>query len=170
MRGKKSWIASSIAEGADTSGPPPAIFWRAPGDSDSASYGHAADAARYDGILRVLRGLLEGKLAKENVGTEADRKALASLLAFPIGKNTNFVIASGHWSTPPAQGRAGATGRPGPDELVRSMLGWYLHRFRRGPREAEQAAEGRGRRLRAQGRSTIASARPSTATRRCSRR
>ena len=134
MRGKKSWIAGAIAERAAVSGPPPAIFWRAPLDSDTASYGHAADATRLDGVFHVLRGLLEGKLAKEKVGTEADRKALASLLAMPLGKNTNVVIASGHWSAPPAPPEgADAAGPRGAGAIVERMVGWYLLGFDEGP-------------------------------------
>jgi len=135
LRGKSSWLAGTIAERGDHAGPPPALFWRAPIDSDSASFGHATDAARYSGIFRTLRGLLEGKLAKDKIGSEADRKALAGLLAAPLGKDTNVVVASGHVAAP---SKALATGtRPSgqqiADELSNSYLGWYLLGFDEGP-------------------------------------
>jgi hypothetical protein len=130
MRGKKSFIASLIAERSSTAGPPPAIFWRAPKDSDAATYGRPTDPSRYDSIYRTLRALVEGGLAKEKVGTEADRKALAGLLAAPLSKDTNVVIASGHWSAPPPASPAGAAG---PGAIVNNAMGWYLFGFDEGP-------------------------------------
>jgi hypothetical protein len=131
LRGKSSWVAGTLADRGSRSGPPPAIFWRAPVDSDSASYGHGSDVSRYDGIFRTLRGFLEGKLAKEQIGSDADRKALASLIASPVGKDTSFVLASGHsHSKPPAAAVPGA--KPGQDELVSAYLGWYVLGFDEG--------------------------------------
>ncbi len=135
LRGKSSWLAGTIAEMSGKAGPPPAIFWRAPIDSDSASYGRAADAARYGGILRVLRGLIEGELAKEQIGSEADRKALAALITDPLGKDTSYVIASGHGhsAAKPAAGGAKLTEEQIVNELTASSLGWYLVGFDEGP-------------------------------------
>ncbi len=135
LRGKSSWLAGTIADNGARSGPPPAIFWRAPIDSDSASYGRATDAGRYTGIFRTLRGLLEGKLAKDKIGSEADRKALASLVSLPLGKDTNVVVASGHVSAPlkssPVVGRP--SGQQIADEVTGTYLGWYLLGFDEGP-------------------------------------
>jgi hypothetical protein len=135
FRGKTSWLAGTLADRAATSGPPPAIFWRAPVDSDSASYGRAGDSARYGGIVRTLRGLLEGKLAKEQIGSEADRKALGALLALPLGKDTNVVIASGHLTAAPKP--LPAVAKPSEQQIVErlagSSLGWYLLGFDEGP-------------------------------------
>ncbi|APR83823.1 Hypothetical protein A7982_09172 [Minicystis rosea] len=134
MRGSTSWVAQSIAESSAKSGPPPALFWRAPVDSGSASYGRAADPARYAGILRTLRGFAEGGLAKEKIGSEADRKALASLLNLPFAKGTSFVVASGHaqgGSKQPAGAKLDQQQLA--DELVGSYLGWYMIGFDEGP-------------------------------------
>lgn len=131
LRGKGSWLAGTLTESGTHTGAPPPIFWRAPVDSDSASYGHATDASRYGGILRALRGLVEGKLAKEKIGSEADRKALAALLELPLGKETHVVVASGHLhgaSAPGAPSEQQMT-----DDLVNDYLGWYLLGFDEGP-------------------------------------
>jgi hypothetical protein len=124
-----------IAERADRQGPPPAIFWRAPVDSESASFSRASDPARVAPILHTLRLLLEGKLAKEQIGSEADRKALGALLSDPLGKDTNIVFASGHASLPPRP--AGKGGKLTEDEIAEEIaqgyLGWYLIGFDEGP-------------------------------------
>src|SRR6185437_14934118 len=101
---------------------------RAPKDSDAATYGRPTDPARYDAIYRTLRTLVEGGLAKEKIGSDADRKALVALLASPLSKDTNVVIASGHWTAPPPAA-AGATG----PEAIMSNAGWYLFGFDEGP-------------------------------------
>jgi hypothetical protein len=134
MRSKNSWIAGLVAERGDKSGPPPPIFWRAPRDSASASYGRGTDVARYDGIFRVLRGLLEGKLAKEQIGSDADRKALAGLVTLPLGKDTNVVVASGHLQGAPAPAAAGSVPKEQmADAILNSYVGWYLLGFDEGP-------------------------------------
>jgi hypothetical protein len=133
LRGKSSWIAGLIDEGAGQQGPPPPIFWRAPVDSAAASYGRGSDPARYAGILRVLRGLAEGKLAKEQVGSDADRKALVALIANPLGKGTNVVSASGQAQSPPKPA-AGTSSRPQQlADAISTGLGWYLLGFDEGP-------------------------------------
>ena len=134
LRGKSSWLSGTIVERASKSGPPPAIFWRAPIDSDSASFGRGTDAARYDPILRTLRGLLEGKLAKEQIGSEADRKALGALLAMPFGKDTNVVFASGHPSGAPKPASAEKLSREQlAASLAASAIGWHLVGLDEGP-------------------------------------
>jgi len=135
LRGKTSWLAGTIADGGTKSGPPPAVFWRAPVDADSASYGRAADVTRYGGIFRTLRGLLEGKLAQEQIGSEADRRALAALVNLPLGKETSVVVASGHTHGTVKQLPAGSklTQQQLADELLNSYLGWYLLGFDEGP-------------------------------------
>ena len=135
LRGKSSWLAGTMIESSSHAGPPPALFWRAPVDSDSASYGHATDASRYSGIVRALRGLVEGKLAKEKIGSDADRKALAGLITLPLGKDTNVVVASGHipGASSPRAADAKLSEQQLSDDLVNGYLGWYLFGFDEGP-------------------------------------
>jgi hypothetical protein len=133
LKGQSSWLAGTIAEGGAQAGPPPAIFWRAPRDADSTSYGRASDVSRYSGIFRVLRGLVEGKLAQEKIGSEADRKALAALLASPFHKGTNMVIASGHPRGAPPPPAGDATPQQLVDDLMSGYLGWSLVGVDEGP-------------------------------------
>ncbi|MFT3773744.1 MAG: hypothetical protein QM820_50875 [Minicystis sp.] len=134
LRGSTSWVAGTIGDNAAQSGPPPAIFWRAPIDSSSASYGRAADPTRYAGVVRTLRGFVEGGLAKEKIGSEADRKALAALINLPLGKDTNVVVASGNTPSAAKQAPAGKSSEQQiVDELLAGSLGWYMFGFDEGP-------------------------------------
>lgn len=143
LRGKSSWLVNTMVDRADRSGPPPAIFWRAPRDASSVFYGRGSDPARYTEILRTLRAMLVGSMKKLGVGSDDDRKALADLVALPLSKDTNTVSASGH-SAPaaapaakggakPAPAKAGApAGRPGPSSRFAAGLanmGWYVVGF-----------------------------------------
>jgi hypothetical protein len=134
FRNKTSWLVNTMLDRIDRAGPPPAIYWRAPLDSASASYGRAVDGARYAPILKALRGLIEGKLAKMQIGSDADRKALVALLNPPIGKDTTYVVASGH-GPPPKM--VALDGKPTEDQIVdaiaSSYLGWTVVGFDEGP-------------------------------------
>lgn len=138
LRDKSSWIAGSMLDRPDRAGPPPAIFWRAPRDADSALFSRNSDPARYTGIIKTLRTLLESWLGKEQVGSADDRKALADLIATPIGKDTNSVQASGHIDAPPpkADAKPKASADPTAQQLVDSALngvGWSLLGLDEGP-------------------------------------
>jgi hypothetical protein len=137
LKGKSSWLAAVMGENAAKQGPAPAIFWRAPLDSETASYGPAADGARAAPILHVLRDLLEGGLAKQHVGSDADRKALGGLLTLPVGSNTNVVFASGHGTGKPGAPSGSPTGslrrQQIADALTEGFMGWFLVGFDEGP-------------------------------------
>jgi hypothetical protein len=124
LRGARSWLANTLLDVGARQGLPPALYWRAPKDSEVASFGLAPDPARYDDIVRALRGLLVGKLANEKIGSEADRKAVANLIALPFAKGTNVVVASGHQGT----ATPGLTSGIGdsPEARIGNQLGWSL--------------------------------------------
>ena len=136
LRGKSSWLVNTMLERADRNGPPPAIFWRAPRDASSAFYGHGSDPSRYTEILRTLRSMLVGGMKKLGVGSDNDRKALADLIALPLGKDVNTVSASGR-SDPAAAAPAKAGAKPAPAKAgapnrlsaVLGNLGWYVVGF-----------------------------------------
>jgi hypothetical protein len=127
LRGTRSWLAGAMTDQSARSGPPPAIFWRAPIDADSASYGLATDTARYSGIWKALRQIVEAKLASAQVGSEAERRALTALVESPFGKDTNVVVASGHTHglNKPAPG-AKVSKEEAFDDVVRGYIGWTV--------------------------------------------
>lgn len=127
LRGQTSWLAGTIADSAGRAGPAPALYWRLPKDSDTAFFGHSGDPARYAGIVKTLRAMLEGWLQKENVGKPADRKAIAELISLPLDQPTSSVSASGHVAATPAPPKGG---KVTPDEAMKGFLGglfgWHL--------------------------------------------
>lgn len=122
LRASKSWLAQTLTDRPERSGPPPALFWRAPKDSTTAYFARGADPSRFTAMLKTLGALAESGLALEKVGTPADRKALAALLTLPLGKDTSTVSASGQ--LPPA--REGGTPQQRFDALAGSWVGWHL--------------------------------------------
>ncbi len=123
MRGKSSWVSGLMGERPERSGPPPAIFWRAPKDSASVFYGRGSDPKRFTPALRTTRLLLEGVLAKLNVGSDADQRALSELFEWPMGRDVETVTASGRTEVPEAKGGK-RTPQQEVDALVNGWIGW----------------------------------------------
>lgn len=93
-KSKTSWIARETA--AAMSGPFPALFFQAPADADSVTFGRIVNPNDYAPMLRVGKDLIEGGLAKLKVGSEAERKKLSALLDFPLLKGEQIVSATGN--------------------------------------------------------------------------
>jgi hypothetical protein len=102
----------------------PALFWRLPKDSDLATFAPGPDPVHYATMLRTLRTLLDGVLTKENIGTAADRRALAELLALPLPKGTISVQAQGR--LPDAKSKAKSVAQQRLDGLLDAYVGWTL--------------------------------------------
>lgn len=95
--GSSSWIVQRLIDGPATGPKVPEIFLHTPADAASAAYGTSGDPAAYEGIARVARGLVEGKLNELKFGTPADRKAIAKLFTVRGEKHLGFMSASGHF-------------------------------------------------------------------------
>lgn len=93
FKDKKSWFASTGAK--STNEPAPASFTRLPGDVSEASYTRLNDPADWEAIKKALKDGLESFLAASKVGTDAERKKVASLIDFPLAPNLTFVSGSG---------------------------------------------------------------------------
>src|SRR6185503_2898800 len=100
LRGRSSWLAGTVLDRPERAGPPPAIFWRAPRDSESVLFGRVSDPARFAGMVKTLRTLVDSALSKFHVGSADDRKALAELITIPFGKDATIVQASGRSAAP----------------------------------------------------------------------
>lgn len=95
FKGTSSWVARLVTHRNDKAGPPPAIFWQTPKDSDSVSFNRGSDPKFFDGVREVLasgsRELLAGKI------DGADVKAISDLLAkIPLTDPPAIVVARGH--------------------------------------------------------------------------
>src|SRR5262249_875966 len=112
LRDKSSWIAGTMLDRPDRAGPPPAIFWRAPKDSESVSFGRATDPARFAGMIKTVRTMLDSVLGKSQIGSTDGRKGLVDRIATPVNKDANSVTASGHGAPPAAKADAKAKAPP----------------------------------------------------------
>jgi hypothetical protein len=126
FNGKKSWTVQTIVDGANKAGAAPNIFWHAPQKSETVTFARGGNVARWEPINRTLRALLEGIMAREKVGTAADRKAITKLLRVPLGDYVPSMSANGHFM--PAKGAAGTF-----DDILDATVGWYLFGFEEGP-------------------------------------
>jgi len=129
--GKRSWIVESMLDGAHLAGPAPDILWHLPADSSSVSYGRTVDPIRYEPVLKVLRGLFDGALQDQKVGTHGDRKAISKLLRLPFKKHVATVGAHGSFPAPTAPAK-------GPQQnlltdVVNAAVGWHLLGVEEGP-------------------------------------
>lgn len=94
-RHANSWLVKVATNKADQAGPPPAIFFQAPKDSDSVQYGRGADKALFAGITKGLAALANAGLSKTPLA-EADRKAITATLEHMPLPSSNQVAAQGH--------------------------------------------------------------------------
>lgn len=132
MRGKTSWVSTMMADRPDRAGAPPAIFWRAPKDSASVFYGRGSDPKKFSPILRTARLLIEGGLAKAQIGTDADHRALSELLEITVGPYVETVTATGPHESAASTDKP-TTPQQEMDALLGSFVGWTLVGYEEGP-------------------------------------
>lgn len=134
MRNKTSWFTQTMVDRPERQGPPPALFWRLPKDSTSASFGRGSDPARYTRVLKIIRNLVDGGLTKAKVGSPADRKALTDIIVMPLGKDTNIVQGTGRFApVAPAKPGATLTSQQKMEGLMGSTVGWTVVGLDEGP-------------------------------------
>jgi hypothetical protein len=126
LRKQQSWFANALVGRADRAGAPPPIFWRVPKDADYAVYSRGADPSDYVAIERVFQTLAEGALMKAQVGSAADRKAIAALLKPPFSKDAASVTAGGRSLQPTRPRNKPVTEQQAIEAILRSSLGWTL--------------------------------------------
>ncbi len=131
LRGKTSWLGGVMADRPDRAGPPPAIFWRAPKDAASVFYGRGADPKKFSPILRTARLMLEGGLAKLQIGSEADHRALSEILEVSVGPYVETVSASGPGES--ASADKPATPQQEMDAFLGNYAGWTVFGYEEGP-------------------------------------
>jgi len=133
LSGKSSWIAGTLTDRLDRSGPPPPIYWRQPKDSEIAVYGRGADPALLSTALQKARELLEAALAAEKVGTAAERRKIAELLNVTAGKDAHTVMSHG----PVNVALPTATAKGAQQKIVEASMarvfGWTLFGVEEGP-------------------------------------
>lgn len=121
-KGRSSFIARNTA--AAVNAPVPPLFFHAPIDADSVTFGTVHDPADYAPMVKVGKDLIEGGLAKLKVGSEAERKKLSALLDLPIAKGEAFVsVAGSRMLTKPATPKTTADKV---SAMLDGQMGWNL--------------------------------------------
>jgi hypothetical protein len=93
FKGKSSWIAQTSSHSTNVNAP--AMFFRLPADSASATFSMFHDPADYEGMKKVGKDAVEGLLSFAGIGTDAERKKVSALLDLPLVKDMAFVSGSG---------------------------------------------------------------------------
>ena len=130
-----SWLASTLSDRLDRSGPPPALYWRQPRDSELAIYTRGVDPARFSTVLPKARDLVDAALAAGGVTVPADRKRVTDLIDLPHGKDATTVFSHGPVDAPLPSVDPAAKG--GSQKIMEAgftrVLGWTLIGVDEGP-------------------------------------
>lgn len=131
LKSTNSWVSRVLTQRNDKAGPPPAIFWQAPKDSDSVSFNRGSDPKFFDGVRETLSSgvaeLLSGKL------DGADVRNISDLFTkVPLIDPQAVVIARGHLTnaTKEKEIKKGeykpADAIQDTQNQVRNFIGWSL--------------------------------------------
>jgi hypothetical protein len=130
LKSRSSWTAQRLFEKAGEAGPAPAIFWRAPADSDAAFFTRAYDPQAYTAIRQSGGDLLEGLMSSVTFPT-AERKAARGLWDQLFAAAPMMLTTQGHIDPPAAKSTD-------PVEQIRAMaissLGWQMYGIEESPK------------------------------------
>jgi len=127
FRSTTGWVARVLADPAERRGPPPAIFWRAPKDSESASWSMSASPRYFTGIRRVYDKAVRLATSRAQLPSDETSALIAASESIPTMSGAWFV-AQGTlpWKAP-------AKGNPTPQNAItdfkdraRSYVGWGI--------------------------------------------
>lgn len=132
FRSANSWFTKVLTHRNDRQGVPPAIFWRAPKESESVVYSRGADKSLYTGIDRVVRLAASTLLARAGVKPKT-RTAVEDFLSWSPEPDVVTVSAAGSSVRPAKKPRAGGTAKKRPADAIEefrgyvdSYMGWWL--------------------------------------------
>jgi hypothetical protein len=125
LRGQESWLVQRSFDHVADTGPPPAIFWRAPKDADSAFYGRGVNAKAYEGLRHATDDLVDALLAQQSMDG-ADRKAIQGIIDRIFSGYPTMVSSTGHID-PPADAKD-----PADPKAVSAALGWHVYGLEEG--------------------------------------
>jgi len=128
--GRNAWLTHVLVDNNDKAGPPPAMFWHAPHDAYSASWGRRGDPHLFDGINRVIRKALALGLERLPIPA-ADKQAVEAFFASAPTPPASWVSAQGLLHGP--KKRAAHVAKPSPAQslaeakvVATSAIGWHL--------------------------------------------
>ncbi|MEZ4297572.1 MAG: hypothetical protein R3B70_21605 [Polyangiaceae bacterium] len=133
---KTSWLAQTLTDRPDRSGPPPALYWRQPKDADLAFYGRGVDAAQFTGLIARMRSLLDASLNEAGMSS-GDRKKITDLIALPYGKDTSTVVSHGAVGAAYPQAGTKDVEKKVIEAGFTRMMGWTVIGMDEGPATAK---------------------------------
>lgn len=120
--GAKSWLArTALASAANRV---PELLWDAPSDATGAVFGTITDLSAYGDITKALTGMVSGSLEMAKVGSDAERKKIASLLDLPLARKASVVGLGGFGRLTKAN--EPKTARERQQRHFDRLMGWYM--------------------------------------------
>ncbi len=113
-----SWTARAITGHNDRVGPPPALFWRLPAESDLGFFGRGADLGLQHSFIKGLSQVMDVLLDQLHLST-ADHTKWHDVFAGLPTADTVQVSARGH-VTPKKKGP------PSMQDWLSGVIGWHL--------------------------------------------
>lgn len=124
-----SWITTQLTAAGAKAGPPPALFWQAPKDASSVTFGRGHDVKAYEGITRVVHKAVAEALARAPIDA-ADKRSIAAFVDGIPYANGDWVTARGSVRVPRAPAKDGkrtpAESVAAAKSVVTSYLGWMV--------------------------------------------
>ena len=117
LKGQRSWLGQGIAAMEKMQGPAPAMFWRLPSNSSSASFSRTGDPARSKGIFQTVSAMAQGALIKVKV-PKRERVLLTRLIRHPLTLPGSLVSASGSFAMDKSQPEAA--------QAIERLVGWNV--------------------------------------------
>ncbi len=127
---RNAWLTQVLVSPNDKAGAPPAMFWHAPRDAYSASWGRRGNPHLFDGVTRVLHKALSLALDRTPIPA-AEKQAIDAFLTAAPSSPPTWVSAQG--VVHPTKKRAKPSAKPSPAEtlaeakvVATTTIGWHL--------------------------------------------
>lgn len=125
FRGSSAWITRVLADPAARRGPPPAIFWRAPKDADSASWALASSPEHFAPVRRALSKAVSLAMSRAGMTPDETAAVVGAIDGFPsYGGPWASAQGSLPWKAPPKGGVTPQNAVADMRAQARAVLGW----------------------------------------------
>lgn len=127
FRSTTGWVARVLSDPAERRGPPPAMFWRAPKDADSASWAMSASPRHFAGIRRVIDKSVRAATSLAQLSPDESNALAGAVSGFPSTSGTWFAAQGSIPWKPPARGNATPQNAIADlKDRARAYVGWGL--------------------------------------------
>jgi hypothetical protein len=125
FRSNTAWATRVLADPAERRGPPPAIFWRAPKDADSASWSMSASPRHFAGIRRVVDKAIRAATSQLSLKPDESAALVAAVNGIPDTPGAWFTSQGDiPWKAPPKGNVTPQNAVADFKDRMRSYVGW----------------------------------------------